>query len=181
MENQKKQREKSKQLKSKTLFNLTAIIQVSFVISLFTQILFIYILTSSYIPRKVIGIALHIALGVTIALSLKSSLHNNLSKYANKLNLYMKLILLFLISLLIYYITLIHTLNKIDDDIDNNTILFFIFSITISGMFHGLLLFAISSFVSQVFSKTTNGTLQSSSLQDDNAIKETMIRSDTLN
>ena len=35
----------SKQLKSKTLFNLTSIIQVSFVISLFTQILFIYILT----------------------------------------------------------------------------------------------------------------------------------------
>ena len=92
----------------------------------------------------------------------------------------MKLLLLFLVSLLVYYVTLINALSK-SEDTDNNTILFFIFSITISGMFHGLLLFAISSFVSQILSKTTNGTLSSSSLQQDDAIKETMIRSDTLN
>ena len=179
MENQKKQREKSKQLKSKS-FNLSSIIQLSFIISLFTHILFIYILTSPTVPHKFIGILLHISLSVTIALSLKSSLHNNLSKYAHKLNLYMKLLLLFLVSLLVYYVTLINALSK-SEDTDNNTILFFIFSITISGMFHGLLLFAISSFVSQILSKTTNGTLSSSSLQQDDAIKETMIRSDTLN
>lgn len=151
------------------IFSLIFTIQVSLVISLITNILFIFVLFSVESLFKIIGIFLHICVIGFILLSLRNVIFVN-TKTSSRLNFLQRSYTLLLSFLLIFYIAFICLLFK--RNVDINSTLFFVFSTLISGIFHLLLVIAINSFITQ----NGNRPKLSTSKDIDEDFKEILMR-----
>lgn len=152
------------------IFSLIFTIQTSLVISLITNILFIFVLFSVESLFKMVGIILHTCVIGFILLSLRNIIFVN-TKTSSRLGFLQRSYTLLLTFLLIFYIVLISLLFK--SNVDINSILFFVFSTLISGIFHLLLVIAINSFITQNGNRPTLST--SKNIDED--FKEILMRS----
>ena len=132
------------------IFSLIFTIQSSLIISFMTNILFVYVLFSI---RNVFYVT---------------------AKTSRRLSFLLRGYKVLLTLLIVYYLLLIYLMCN--SDVDTNTILFFVFSVLISSIFHGLLTLSISTYVNQ------NGTkpLISTEKDIDDAMKEVILRSDPM-
>ena len=160
-----------KQKVKKKLFSLGSSISVSLLISLLSHILFIYVLTPVEISLKYIGIIVHSLLIVVLLLTIRATFFLNSSKTSYHLKFLNNTFLLLLIPLGIFYGILLTLMKK--DNADINQILFFLFSVIISGLFHGLFITAINSYLGQLSLKPLAGTIEDSIDED---LKNVMLR-----
>ena len=155
------------------IFSLIFTIQSSLIISFMTNILFVYVLFSIESLYKLRGIFLHIGVVALILFSIRNVFYVT-AKTSRRLSFLLRGYKVLLTLLIVYYLLLIYLMCN--SDVDTNTILFFVFSVLISSIFHGLLTLSISTYVNQ------NGTkpLISTEKDIDDAMKEVILRSDPM-
>ena len=116
------------------IFSLIFTIQSSLIISFMTNILFVYVLFSIESLYKLLGIFLHIGVVALILFSIRNVFYVT-AKTSRRLSFLLRGYKVLLTLLIVYYLLLIYLMCN--SDVDTNTILFFVFSVLISSIFHG--------------------------------------------